>query len=80
MTAHVIDNLDQHRFELPIKDSEIAVAYYRTVGDRVSLPHTEVPRRFSGQVLARGWRGASLTSSARAAAHAPGRERVAEAN
>jgi uncharacterized protein len=56
----VIDNLAQHRFELPIdgSDGDIAAAYYRIEDGRFILIHTEVPYQFTGQgigsQLARG--------------------------
>ena len=49
MTSEVIDNTDQHRFELPIEEGEIAAVYYRVEDGRVVLIHTEVPQQFSGQ-------------------------------
>ncbi|TCP30096.1 GNAT family N-acetyltransferase [Sphingomonas sp. BK235] len=55
----VDDNPAQGRFELAIEGShEIAAAYYRLQGERLTLTHTIVPERFSGQgigsKLARG--------------------------
>lgn len=55
----VDDNPAQGRFELAIEGShEIAAAYYRLHGERLTLTHTIVPERFSGQgigsKLARG--------------------------
>ena len=55
----VDDNPAERRFELAIHGShEIAAAYYRQQGERLTLTHTIVPERFSGQgigsKLARG--------------------------
>ncbi len=55
----VDDNPAERRFELAIDGShEIAAAYYRLQGERLTLTHTIVPERFSGQgigsKLARG--------------------------
>lgn len=55
----VDDNPAERRFELPIDGShEIAAVYYRLQGERLTLTHTIVPERFSGQgigsKLARG--------------------------
>lgn len=55
----VDDNPAERRFELAIDGShEIAAAYYRLQGERLTLTHTIVPDRFSGQgigsKLARG--------------------------
>lgn len=56
----VIDNLAEHRFEMPIDGGEgdIAAAYYRFEDGRLALIHTEVPHQFTGQgigsQLARG--------------------------
>lgn len=55
----VDDNAAERRFELAIEGSqEIAAAYYRLQGEKLTLTHTIVPERFSGQgigsKLARG--------------------------
>lgn len=55
----VDDNPTEGRFELAIDGGhEVAAAYYRVQGDRLTLTHTIVPERFSGQgigsKLARG--------------------------
>ena len=52
MDAKVKENVQQHRFELPIVDGALAVAYYRVEDERVVLIHTEVPSEFSGQGIA----------------------------
>ena len=52
MKAPVTENLQHHRFELPIADGVIAAAYYRVDDGRVVLIHTEVPAEFSGQGIA----------------------------
>jgi uncharacterized protein len=46
--SDVIERSDQSRFELPVA-GDVAVAYYRLDGDRVTLTHTEVPQHLSGQ-------------------------------
>ncbi|TIM63446.1 MAG: N-acetyltransferase, partial [Mesorhizobium sp.] len=43
MDAKVTENVQQHRFELPIADGAFAAAYYRIDNGRVVLIHTEVP-------------------------------------
>jgi predicted GNAT family acetyltransferase len=48
MSTDVIDRPDKSRFELPVA-GDVAVAYYRLDGDRVTLTHTEVPQHLSGQ-------------------------------
>ena len=55
----VDDNPAERRFELAIDGShESAAAYYRLQGERLTLTHSIVPERFSGQgigsKLARG--------------------------
>lgn len=52
MDAKVTENVQQHRFELPIVDGALAAAYYRVEDGRVVLIHTEVPSEFSGQGIA----------------------------
>lgn len=52
MDAKVKENVQQHRFELPIVDGALAAAYYRVEDGRVVLIHTEVPSEFSGQGIA----------------------------
>lgn len=49
----VEDNPAENRFELAIDDShDVAAAYYRVNGDHITLTHTIVPERFSGQGIA----------------------------
>ena len=48
MDGVVVENPELHRFELPIEDDAVALAYYRIDGDRVVLTHTEVPFQYSG--------------------------------
>jgi glutathione S-transferase len=50
--SSVKENPGQHRFERPIHDGAIAVAYYRGADDKVVFVHTEVPTAFSGQGIA----------------------------
>jgi predicted GNAT family acetyltransferase len=57
MGGEITDNVDEHRFEMPLGD-ELAVAHYRIADGRLVLLHTEVPQHLSGQgfgsQLARG--------------------------
>ena len=72
MTATVIDNPAQHRFELAIDGSDdIAAAYYRIDNGRVVLTHTEVPQAFSGQGI-----GSRLARGVFDAIRASGRKAV----
>jgi predicted GNAT family acetyltransferase len=48
MDQGVVDRPEKSRFELPV-ENEVAVAYYRLDGDRITLTHTEVPQHLSGQ-------------------------------
>lgn len=52
MDTKVKENIQQHRFELPIADEILATAYYRVENGRIVLNHTEVPSEFSGQGIA----------------------------
>lgn len=52
MAAIVKENIELHRFELPIADDIFAAAYYRIDDGRVVLFHTEVPLEFSGHGIA----------------------------
>jgi predicted GNAT family acetyltransferase len=52
MDATVRENVEEHRFELPIADGVFAAAYYRVDNGNVVLIHTEVPSEFSGQGFA----------------------------
>jgi len=52
MDDKVRENLQQHRFELPIKDGAVAAAYYSIVDGQLVLTHTEVPSEFAGQGIA----------------------------
>ena len=46
----VVENAEQHRFELALRDDDIAAAYYRIdENGNVVLTHTEVPFEYSGQ-------------------------------
>lgn len=49
MQSEVLDNPEQHRFELPLDEGAVAAAYYRIEDGRVVLIHTEVPSEYSGQ-------------------------------
>jgi predicted GNAT family acetyltransferase len=52
MDATVRENVEEHRFELPIADGVFAAAYYRVDNGNVVLIHTEVPTEYSGQGFA----------------------------
>jgi glutathione S-transferase len=52
LSADVIENRDEHRFERPIHDTAIAAAYYRDADGNLAFIHTEVPSEFSGQGIA----------------------------
>lgn len=49
MEDELINNRSMSRYELPISDGAVAVAYYSIENGRVVLRHTEVPFEFSGQ-------------------------------
>lgn len=50
MPNKVIDNPEEHRFELALEGEDIAAAYYRIdENGRVVLTHTEVPFEYGGQ-------------------------------
>ena len=46
--GRVVDNPQEHRFELAVEGGT-AVAYYKFDGDRIVLTHTEVPQELSGR-------------------------------
>lgn len=49
MTDEIINNEAMKRYELPIADEAVAVAYYGLQDGRVVLRHTGVPSEFEGQ-------------------------------
>lgn len=50
MPNKVIDNPEEHRFELALDGDDMAAAYYRIdENGRVVLTHTEVPFEYGGQ-------------------------------
>lgn len=49
MADAIINNMSMNRYELPIADDAVAVAYYSLEDGRVVLRHTEVPNEFGGQ-------------------------------
>lgn len=69
--TQVIDNQEQHRFELPLGGDQTAVAYYQIDGNRVLLTHTEVPKELSGQGI-----GSRLARGVFEAIRASGRKAV----
>jgi predicted GNAT family acetyltransferase len=48
----VRENLEKHRFELPIEEGAMALAYYTIENGQMVLTHTEVPSEYSGQGIA----------------------------
>jgi predicted GNAT family acetyltransferase len=44
----IVDNVAEHRFELPV-DGQTAFSYYQIDGNRITLLHTEVPVQLSGR-------------------------------
>ncbi len=49
MADEIINNVSMSRYELPIADDAVAVAYYTLEDGRVVLRHTEVPPEYGGQ-------------------------------
>ena len=49
MEDEVRDNPAMSRFEMPLGDGALAIAYYKVEDGRVVLLHTEVPQELSGQ-------------------------------
>ena len=49
MASDILDNPNMSRFEMPLGDGALAVAYYKVEDGRVVLLHTEVPQELSGQ-------------------------------
>lgn len=50
MPNKVVDNPEEHRFELALDGDDLAAAYYRIdENGRVVLTHTEVPYEYGGQ-------------------------------
>ncbi len=45
----IINNVPMSRYELPIADEAVALAYYGLEDGRVVLRHTEVPSEYGGQ-------------------------------
>jgi uncharacterized protein len=72
MDTGVVDRPEQSRFELPV-ENDVAVAYYRVDGDRITLTHTEVPPHLSGQGI-----GSRLAKGVFEAIRANGRRVVAK--
>jgi uncharacterized protein len=46
--SEVRDNPAMSRFEMPVGEGGLAVAYYKVDGGRTVLLHTEVPQELSG--------------------------------
>jgi predicted GNAT family acetyltransferase len=49
MTDAIFNNVALKRYELPIAEDAVAVAYYSVEDGRVVLQHTEVPYEFGGR-------------------------------
>jgi hypothetical protein len=49
MTDEITNNVAMSRYELPIADEALALAYYGLEDGRVVLRHTEVPSEYAGQ-------------------------------
>lgn len=49
MTDEITDNVALRRYELPIADEALALAYYGLEDGRAVLRHTEVPPEYGGQ-------------------------------
>lgn len=49
MADEIINNVSMSRYELPIAEGAVAVAYYGLEDGRVVLRHTEVPSEYGGQ-------------------------------
>ena len=47
--SDIRDNPARSRFEMPLGDGALAVAYYKVEHGQVVLLHTEVPQELSGQ-------------------------------
>jgi len=54
--SDIRDNPAMSRFEMPVGDGGIAVAYYKVEDGRVVLLHTEVPKSCPAWGMDRGWR------------------------
>lgn len=48
----VRENVQRHRFELPIAGEAMALAYYTIENGQLVLTHTEVPSEYAGQGIA----------------------------
>jgi predicted GNAT family acetyltransferase len=72
VSTGVVDRPEKSRFELPVGD-DVAVAYYKLDGDRLTLTHTEVPDHLSGQGI-----GSRLAKGAFEAIRASGRKAAAK--
>lgn len=46
--SDVVDNRNEHRFELNV-DGHIAAAYYKRAGNVITFNHTEVPAELGGK-------------------------------
>ncbi len=60
----VVDNRDDGRFELAV-GGHVGELFYRVIGDRLVLIHTEVPEELAGQGVGGSLVRASLDRAAR---------------
>src|SRR5262245_2490699 len=65
LESDIRDNPAMSRFEVPLGDDALAVAYYNVEDGRVVLLHTEVPQELAGQgfrIAAGAWRFRSVAT------------------
>ena len=51
MQNHISDNIEEHRFEMPV-GNELAFIVYRKEHNKLALVHTEVPEEAEGKGIA----------------------------
>src|SRR5262245_54700840 len=67
--SDIRDNRAMSRFEMPVGDGAIAVAYYKVEDGRVVLLHTEVPQELSGREYGSRLRSEEHTSELQSLRH-----------
>lgn len=70
--SDVVDNRNEHRFELNV-DGHIAAAYYKRAGNVITFNHTEVPAELGGKGI-----GSKLVKTALDQVRADGLQVVAQ--
>ena len=70
--SDVVDNRNEHRFELNV-DGHIAAAYYKRAGNVITFNHTEVPAELGGKGI-----GSKLVKAALDQVRADGLKVVAQ--